>query len=133
MYKKSILLFGALTLLSFGIQAQNSGQMQDSSSFNIILNIIELPFLFIAVTFSFLTSKKLQGGVFGKGMKYLAWGFFVMALGHIHMQLEHNFGVNVFNALLGDTLGKAIWFIALIITWGFSSYGFYSIYKASKA
>ncbi len=96
------------------------------------LSILELPFLIIALVFSFLTAKQLKGGKFGKGMKYLAWGFLVMAVGHIHMHVEMRYGTNIFNQLLGKSLGEVVWFIALIITWSLSALGFYQIYKASK-
>ena len=81
--------------------------------------------------FSFLTANKLKGGNFGKGTKLLAWGFVVMAVGHIHMQVEHIYGFNLFKNLLGNELGRYAWFTALIITWGLSALGFYRIYKAS--
>jgi len=99
---------------------------------NILLSSLELPFLLIAIIFSFLTARRLKGGKFGKGMNLLAWGFLVMAIGHIHMQLEHHYQFNVFKESLGDSLGQIAWFIALIITWVFSALGFYHIYKASK-
>ncbi|HEY4290997.1 MAG TPA: hypothetical protein VGN00_28040 [Puia sp.] len=95
--------------------------------------IMELPFLFIAVFFAFLTAYALRGGRFGKGMTYMAWGFLVMAIGHLHMQIEHYYGFNLFKSLLGQLSGSIAWFIALILTWGLSGLGFYSIYKASRA
>lgn len=132
MFKKQILLTGMVLLFSLSAIAQDDHEMASNSNFNSILAIIELPFLFIAVIFSFLTSQRLKGGIFGVGMKYLAWGFLVMAVGHLHMQIEHYFSINIFNSLLGNTIGQAAWFIALIITWGLSSYGFFSIFKASR-
>ena len=99
---------------------------------NFIFGMMELPFLLIAVVFAFLTAHALRGGKFGKGMYFVAWGFVVMAVGHLHMQIEHLTGVNLFKSLLGDTIGSIAWFIALIVTWGLSSLGFYSIYKTSK-
>jgi len=94
--------------------------------------VMELPFLFIAVFFAFLTANALKGGRFGKGMTYMAWGFLVMAVGHLHMQIEHYYGINIFKSILGQMSGTVAWFIALIVTWGLSGMGFYSIYKASK-
>ena len=94
---------------------------------------MELPFLFITVIFAFLTASALNGGKFGKGMYLVAWGFLVMAVGHLHMQVEHFYGFNLFKSVLGDTAGAVAWFIALVMTWGLSSLGFYSIYKASKS
>ncbi|MBS1606090.1 MAG: hypothetical protein JST42_25760 [Bacteroidetes bacterium] len=94
--------------------------------------VMELPFLFISVFFAFLTAYSLRGGKFGKGMKFMAWGFLVMAVGHLHMQIEHYYGFNLFKELLGSLSGSIAWFVALILTWGLSGLGFYSIYKASK-
>ena len=97
-----------------------------------IFGLLELPFLIIAIVFSFLTASNLKGGKFGAGMSLLAWGFLVMAVGHIHMQLDHLFNFHLFKELLGEVGGKYAWFVALIITWGLSALGFYKIYKASK-
>ncbi|BDD01109.1 hypothetical protein [Persicobacter psychrovividus] len=99
---------------------------------NGILGSLELPFLLIAVVFSFLTANRLKGGKFGTGMQFMAWGFLVMAVGHLHMQIDHFYGFNLFNTLLGEVAGSIAWFVALIITWGLSSTGFYKIYHASK-
>jgi hypothetical protein len=95
-------------------------------------SIMEFPFLMISVFFAFATARALKGGKFGKGMNMIAWGFLVMAIGHLHMQLEHFYGINLFKNLLGETAGTITWFVALVITWGFSGMGFYSILKASK-
>lgn len=97
-----------------------------------IFGLLEMPFLAIALVFSFLTAIRLKGGKFGSGMNLLAWGFVVMALGHLHMQIAHIFNYNIFQNIFGVTLGNYIWFIALILTWGLSALGFYKIYKASK-
>lgn len=101
--------------------------------FNVILGILELPFLIIAVVFSFMNASALKGGKFGAGMNYLAWGFMVMAVGHLHMQIDFHFGFNLFNTILGTTGGMVAWFIALMLTWGLSGMGFYKIYKVSRA
>jgi len=101
-------------------------------NFSYWFGVMEFPFLFISVFFAFSTSHALKGGRFGKGMNLLAWGYLVMAIGHLHMQLEHFYGINLFKLLLGQLYGSIAWFIALVITWGLSGLGFYSIYKASK-
>ncbi len=82
--------------------------------------------------YAFKTAVTLKGGAFGKGMTLMAWGFLVMGVGHLHMQIEHFMGVNLFNRLFGDTIGSAFWFVALIVTWLLSGMGFYSIYNVSK-
>lgn len=114
------------------LQVNNASDGMQGSNMSYWFGVMELPFLFIAVLFAFLTAYALRGGKFGKGMTYMAWGFLVMAVGHLHMQFEHYYGVNIFKSLLGQMSGTIAWFIALIVTWGLSGMGFYSIYKASK-
>ncbi|MEP0366264.1 MAG: hypothetical protein ABJD58_04815 [Cyclobacteriaceae bacterium] len=99
---------------------------------NLVLSLLELPFLGIAMVLSFMNSKVLRGGKLGTGMTYLAWGFLVMGVGHLHMQLDHQFGINIFNSFLGEVGGHMAWFVALTVTWGLSGYGFYQIRKVSK-
>ena len=114
------------------LQANNAAGAIRSNNAGYLFGIMELPFLFIAVFFAFLTAGSLKGGRFGKGMRYMAWGFLVMAIGHLHMQIEHNYGYNILQSLLGQVSGQIAWFIALMLTWCLSGMGFYSIYKASK-
>ena len=99
---------------------------------NFWFGLLEFPFLFLCVFFAFKTASALKGGVFGKGMNLMAWGFLVMAVGHLHMQVDHFFSFNLFNTLLGNIGGSLAWFIALVVTWTLSGLGFYNIYKASK-
>lgn len=114
------------------LQAGNAPTEAHMSNTGYWFGVMELPFLFIAVFFAFLTAYAMRGGRFGKGMTYMAWGFLVMAVGHLHMQIEHYYGFNLFKALFGSFTGSIAWFVALILTWGLSGLGFYSIYKASK-
>jgi hypothetical protein len=114
------------------LQANNATAASHSYSAAYWFGVMELPFLFIAVFFAFLTASTLKGGKFGKGMRFMAWGFLVMAVGHLHMQIEHFYGFNLFKSVLGQISGSVAWFIALVVTWGLSGMGFYSIYKASK-
>jgi hypothetical protein len=114
------------------LQVNNAASAIHGASANYWFGVMELPFLFISVFFAFLTAYALRGGKFGKGMTYMAWGFLVMAIGHLHMQIEHYYGINIFKTLLGQISGSVAWFVALIVTWGLSGLGFWSIYKASK-
>ncbi|WP_024771195.1 hypothetical protein [Aquimarina macrocephali] len=134
MKKKHFLLISTLLLISQGLLAQDHTTHSNNSNLGAeqIFGLLEMPFLAIALVFSFLTATKLKGGKFGSGMTLLAWGFVVMALGHLHMQIAHIFGYNIFKNIFGNTFGNYIWFIALILTWGLSALGFYKIYKASK-
>lgn len=95
-------------------------------------SLLELPFLILCIFFAFLTANALKGGIFGHGMNLLAWGFLVMAAGHLHMQIEAYTGFSLFNSLLGAMGGSIAWILALIATWGLSGFAFYRIYKASK-
>jgi hypothetical protein len=95
--------------------------------------LIELPALAVAVVFGFLTARALRGGRLGDGMALIAWGFLVMAVGHLHMQGEVLFGFNLFETLFGRSLGEAIWVIALLVTWTLTGFGFYRLYRASSS
>lgn len=114
------------------LQASNAASATNAYNASYWFGFMELPFLFISVFFAFLTAYSMRGGQFGKGMKFMAWGFLVMAVGHLHMQIEHYYGFNLFRYLLGQFSGSIAWFVALIVTWGLSGLGFYSIYKASR-
>ena len=114
------------------LQVNNAETVAHASNASYWFSVMELPFLFIAVFFAFLTAYALRGGRFGKGMKFMAWGFLVMAVGHLHMQIEHYYGINIFKSVLGQMSGSVAWFVALVVTWGLSGLGFWSIYKASK-
>ena len=94
--------------------------------------LFELPFLFMAVFFAFRVAAKLRGGSFGIGMFFLAWGFLVMAIGHVSMQVERYTHVNIFAAVFGPSWGDAVWILALVITWTLSTYGFVRIYRAAS-
>jgi hypothetical protein len=97
-----------------------------------VFGALELPFLLIAVVFAFRVADKLKGGSFGVGMQFLAWGFLVMAVGHMAMQIDRYTHINLFSTLLGPVLGDIAWIIALVITWALSAYGFYRIYRAAS-
>lgn len=114
------------------LQANNAAIVTHASNSSYWFGIMELPFLFISVFFAFLTAYALRGGRFGKGMMFMAWGFLVMAVGHLHMQIEHYYGINIFKTLLGQVSGGIAWFAALVVTWGLSGLGFWSIYKAAS-
>ena len=124
------------TVAAISAIAQSSpvdeGHMHGSTSMSFWFGWMELPFLFICVVFAFMTASALKGGKFGKGMKLMAWGFVVMAVGHLHMQVDHFYHFNLFNLLFGETGGSLAWFLALVVTWLLSAAGFYSMYKAGK-
>lgn len=125
----------ALFTLAFALIATPTAAQSHAggdSSFNEIFGLIELPFLIIAIVFSFLTARRLKGGRFGSGMRLLAWGFLIMAVGHLHMQIDAIYGFNLFSTLLGEVGGRSAWFVALVATWGLSAWGFLKIYKASE-
>ena len=105
--------------------------MHDTSTSD-LFGVLELPFLAIAVYFAFMVALKLRGGAFGRGMQYLAWGFVVMGIGHLHMQIERYTSVNLFDSLFGVMIGQFMWIVALVITWALSAYGFLLIYRAAR-
>lgn len=125
--KKLSLLFILLTSV-ITVNAQG----HEGSALEYWFGVLEFPFLFLCVYFALKTAAALKGGMFGKGMMLMAWGFVVMAVGHLHMQIAHFFDLNIFNTVFGYTFGQIIWFIALVVTWTLSGLGFYNIYKASR-
>jgi len=129
--RSSFLLIGLLMSITVLAEHDNMHRSSDDQ-FAMMFGLMELPILILCVVFSFLTARNFKGGKFGKGMTYIAWGFLVMAIGHLHMQIEHHFGVNIFQNLMGELVGQIAWYLALLVTWGLSGYGFYSIYKMSK-
>ncbi|MEO0898647.1 MAG: hypothetical protein AAFY71_19695 [Bacteroidota bacterium] len=66
-------------------------------------------------------------------MNLLAIGFLIMAIGHVHMQVEHLFNFSLFKTIFPAPFDMILWYVTLIVTWGFSGYGFYLIYKASSS
>lgn len=95
------------------------------------LSLVEIPVLATAVVFGFLTARALRGGRLGTGMRLIAWGFLVMAVGHLSMQIEALTGVSPIAALLGRRGGQAAWVVALVATWTLTATGFYRLYRAS--
>ncbi|HET8655075.1 MAG TPA: hypothetical protein VFL93_06145 [Longimicrobiaceae bacterium] len=94
--------------------------------------MLEIPLLVVAVAFGFLTARALRGGRLGAGMSLIAWGLLVMAVGHLHMEAEALFGINVFDLVLGHTGGQVAWVAALAVTWALTAFGFYRLYRASS-
>src|SRR5688572_30414683 len=92
--------------------------------------LVELPALALAVVFGFLTARALRGGRLGEGMGLIAWGFLVMAVGHLHMQAEVLFGFSLFGSLFGHTAGQMVWVVALLVTWTLTGFGFFRLYRA---
>jgi len=52
------------------LQVNNTAATTLGSNMSYWFGVMELPFLFIAVFFAFLTAYALRGGRFGKGMTY---------------------------------------------------------------
>lgn len=125
-----------LAIHSSPVQAHESSSYypdEPMGTFATFFGVMELPFLFITVFFAFRTAQVLEGGVFGKGMRLMAWGFLVMSIGHLNMQLVRFTGTNILNDLIGVAAASTIWAGLLIGTWALTGYGLYSIYRAGKA
>lgn len=112
--------------------AETPGYFDSNQNLVIWFGILELPFLLLCIIYSFRTAVALRGGIFGKGMNLLAWGFLVMAVGHLAMQITHITGFDIFRDVLGNLPGSITWFIALMVTWSLSAIGFYQIHKVSR-
>ncbi|HLI19871.1 MAG TPA: hypothetical protein VKV32_02060 [Stellaceae bacterium] len=100
---------------------------------SVLLGLLEIPFLVVALFYSWRTASAMQGGIFGRGMGLMAGGLLVMAIGHVLMLLDNAFGIDLLQAIFGSTLGDILWVIALATSWGLTGTGFHSIYKASRA
>ncbi|MEM7353087.1 MAG: hypothetical protein AAF657_20000 [Acidobacteriota bacterium] len=123
----------AVALLA-GVALPAGAQTDDRlADFAVLFGLAELPFLFLAVFCALATAGALKGGAFGRGMRLIAGGFMVMAVGHLHMLIERMMGINLFASLFGVKGGAIVWIIALIASWTLSWLGFHSMYKAGKA
>ena len=111
----------------------HAGGAMGGSGASLWFGVLEFPFLALCVVLAVSTARALRGGAFGAGMRLLAWGFLVMAVGHLHMQVEHFTGFNLFAWLLGAAGGAVAWYVALVVTWGLSVFGFARILRASRA
>lgn len=129
------LLFGAAVVFGAvpdALAQSTHAHANASGSIDEWFALLEIPFLLGCIVFAFLTARALKGGIFGTGMLLLAWGFLVMALGHLHMQIEGYTGFSLFNSIFGKMGGSIVWMIALTLTWGLSGAAFFRIYQASK-
>jgi len=84
-----IITIGVIAVSSPAVQAQvgnctlmqvsNAAAATHAGNMSYWFGLMELPFLFIAVLFAFLTAYAMKGGKFGKGMTFMARGFMFMA------------------------------------------------------
>src|SRR2546423_12241933 len=102
------------------------------SDFGTWFGLLELPFLFTAVFFAFRTARALRGGALARGMNLMAWGFLVMGIGPLHMEVDRTFHYNVLPNVLGSWPGAIGGTIALVLPWAPPGLGFYPISKVSK-
>jgi len=121
-----------LALMAHSAAAQSAAGKK-LGSFEVLFGLAELPFLFLAVFFALATAVALKGGAFGRGMNLIAWGFLVMAVGHLHMLVERLWGLNLFATAFGPSGGAVVWIVALISSWTLSWLGFHSLYRAARA
>ena len=84
-----LLILGVLILEPTDLYAQES---HASAAGNGWFGLLELPFLALCIFFAFVTARALKGGIFGRGMLLLAWGFLVMAVGHLCTNLTSLIG-----------------------------------------
>jgi hypothetical protein len=114
-------------------QQHDMGMAHHGVDFPLLLALLEIPFLAVALVYSWRTAGAMQGGIFGRGMGLIAAGLLVMAVGHLLMLVHTALGIDVLYAVFGGTLGSVFWVIALVASWGLTGTGFHSIYKASRA
>jgi hypothetical protein len=127
-------LAGALLAAPAALAQQHDmGMAHPGFDLPIILGLLEIPFLAVALLYSWRTASALHGGIFGRGMGMIAAGMLVMGVGHLLMLAHAALGIDVLSAVFGGTLGSIFWVIALLASWGLTGTGFHSIYKASRA
>ena len=97
-----------------------------------IFSLLELPALITAVVFGFLTAAEFRGGMLGRGMKYLAAGFLIMGLNHLHLQLISSFRFDLLFEIFGDWGANIAWFTLLIGSWLLLAAGFAELYRSGK-
>ena len=78
------------------------------SDFGTWFGFLELPFLFTAVFFAFRTARALRGGALARGMNLMAWGFLVMGIGHLHMEVDRTLHYNVLANVFGSWAGAIV-------------------------
>ncbi len=125
-------ILALLSALIAGSATAQDGSGYNFGNFEVLFGLAELPFLFLAVFFALATAAALKGGAFGRGMNLIAWGFLVMAVGHLHMLVERLWGLNLFATAFGPSGGAVVWIVALISSWTLSWLGFRSLYRAAK-
>jgi hypothetical protein len=115
--------------------AQQHDMAMDHHGFDLpmLLSLCEIPFLAVALLYSWRTAGAMQGGIFGRGMGLIAAGLLVMAIGHLLMLVHTALGIDLLDVLFGGRFGSVLWVIALVASWGLTGTGFHSIYKASRA
>lgn len=95
-------------------------------------SLLELPFIILAIGFSFLNARAFRGGRLGRGMSLLAWGFVIMGIGHLLLMTQQLWGLDLLSRFFGSA-GQFLWLGALAATWVLSGLGFYSMYQVSRA
>ncbi len=100
--------------------------------------LIEIPVLFITVTFAVLAATLLRSTKqvvdirkISRGMFALAVGYIIMGIGHLVMQANRLFSIDVFDSLFGNAGGPIAWYTTLVFIWISSSLGFYWIIQSS--
>jgi hypothetical protein len=129
-------LAGALLVAPAALAQQHGmdmGMAYPGFDLPILLGLLEIPFLAVALLYSWRTASALHGGIFGRGMGLIAAGTLVMGIGHLLMLAHTALGVDLLSVVFGGTLGGVFWVIALLASWGLTGIGFHSIYKASRA
>ena len=89
-----------------------------------VFTLLEVPLIVAAMLLGIRAARHRPKDILRRGLIILVLGLGVMAIGHGHMQFQRQTGVNLFTALLGDTLGDAAWLAALILSWSLTAYGF---------
>lgn len=92
------------------------------------LGVLELPFLLVCLVYAWLSTRAMQDGILGRGLRYLLWGLILLTLLHICTQ---------FLGIIGWQSAEWPFYagfrsLLYIGVWGCFAFGFYHLYQVSK-
>jgi hypothetical protein len=91
--------------------------------------LFEIPFFVATVILTFLASRKMRGGRFGRGMSFLMYGMIMMITAHVHLIILRMFNISVFHEIFGLVIGTLLLGVFLLTMWTFFILGFLSFIR----
>ena len=96
------------------------------------LGFIEFPFLFASIFYSFKTADAFRGSKLGDGAHLLAYGFIIMTLSQVNLQLRTFFELDMLAWIFSPNVSGIVWFLGLIAMWALFAMGVFRIYQSHK-